>query len=73
MATDYKFEGWVGRDASAAQGNMKWMDFEPKKWEETDVDIKVTHAGVCGTDIHVLRSGWVSSLILSFYSQDTCF
>ncbi|KAK0386885.1 hypothetical protein NLU13_5198 [Sarocladium strictum] len=58
MTTDYKFEGWVGEDEKAAQGNMKWTEFEPKKWEETDIDIRITHSGICGSDIHVLRSGW---------------
>ena len=37
---------------------MKWQEFEPKAWEETDVDIRVTHCGMCGSDLHVLRSGW---------------
>lgn len=60
MSLDYKFEGWVGKDVSAAQGNMVWEEFEPKRWEETDVDIRVTHVGICATDIHTLRSGWVS-------------
>ncbi|KAJ9144163.1 Zinc-binding dehydrogenase [Pleurostoma richardsiae] len=55
---NYKFEGWLGRDKSSAEGNMVWSEFEPKPWEETDVDIKITHSGVCGSDIHVLRSGW---------------
>lgn len=61
MATDYKFEGWVGTDPSAAQGNMVWKGYEPKVWEETDVDIKITHSGICGSDIHTLRAGWVRS------------
>ncbi|KAK3938844.1 chaperonin 10-like protein [Diplogelasinospora grovesii] len=56
--TDYKFEGWLGYDPSSAEGNMKWGEFEPKPWEETDVDIKITHCGICGSDIHTLRSGW---------------
>jgi hypothetical protein len=56
---DYKFEGWQALDAKAAEGNMVWKEFEPKKWEETDVDIKITHSGICGSDIHTLRSGWV--------------
>lgn len=60
MSTDYKFEGWVGLDASSADGNMVWKEFEPKPWEETDVDIKITHSGICGSDIHTLRAGWVS-------------
>ncbi|KFA61074.1 hypothetical protein S40285_06343 [Stachybotrys chlorohalonatus IBT 40285] len=57
-AHDYKFEGWLGHDEHAAEGNMVWGDFDPKPWEETDVDIQVTHSGVCGTDIHTLRNGW---------------
>ncbi|GJC96746.1 cinnamyl alcohol dehydrogenase [Colletotrichum higginsianum] len=56
--TDYKFEGWLGLDKSAADGNMVWREFEPKPWEETDVDLRVTHSGICGTDLHTLRSGW---------------
>ncbi|KAI9810254.1 MAG: hypothetical protein M1827_006388 [Pycnora praestabilis] len=58
MSTDYKFQGWMGLDKTAVDGNMKWQSFEPKLWEETDVDIKVTHCGICGSDIHTLRSGW---------------
>ncbi|RHZ49202.1 hypothetical protein CDV55_102481 [Aspergillus turcosus] len=57
-ATDYKFEGWLGLDKDAAKGNMVWKEFTPKAWEETDVDIKITHSGICGSDLHTLRSGW---------------
>lgn len=38
---------------------MVWQEFEPKEWEDTNIDIKVTHSGICGTDLHTLRSGWV--------------
>lgn len=58
MATDYKFEGWLGLDPYAADGNMKWGEFEPKKWSEDDVDIQITHCGICGSDLHTLSSGW---------------
>ncbi|KAL2128080.1 hypothetical protein VTI74DRAFT_9759 [Chaetomium olivicolor] len=57
-SSDYKFEGWLGLDPSAAQGKMQWGEFEPKPWEENDVDIKITHCGICGSDLHTLRSGW---------------
>jgi alcohol dehydrogenase (NADP+) len=57
-AQDYKFEGWLGLDASSADGKMQWKEFQPKEWEETDIDIKVTHCGICGSDLHTLRSGW---------------
>ncbi|KAJ6016643.1 NADP-dependent alcohol dehydrogenase 7 [Penicillium sp. IBT 35674x] len=57
-STDYKFEGWMGLDKESAKGNMVWQQFEPKPWEETDIDMRVTHCGICGSDMHTLRSGW---------------
>ena len=39
MSTDYKFEGWVGLDANAAKGNMVWQAYEPKAFQETDIDV----------------------------------
>lgn len=59
MSINYKFEGWVGEDASSVEGHLVWKEFQPKQWEETDVDIKITHCGVCASDLHTLRSGWV--------------
>ena len=56
--SSYKFEGWLGQDPSSAKGNMTWGEFEPKKWEEDDVDIEISHCGVCGSDVHTLSSGW---------------
>ncbi len=54
-----EFEGWLGVDKSAVKGNMKWGKFEPKKWAEDDVDIEISHCGVCGSDMHTLSSGWM--------------
>ncbi|KAI5365251.1 Putative alcohol dehydrogenase, zinc-type, GroES-like superfamily, NAD(P)-binding domain superfamily [Septoria linicola] len=58
MASETKFEGWVGLDADSVNGNMKWQTYEAKTWEESDVDIEISHCGVCGSDLHTLRSGW---------------
>jgi alcohol dehydrogenase (NADP+) len=58
MSNDYKFEGWMAFDKDSVHGKMVWQPYEPKPFEETDVDIKVTHCGICGSDIHHLRSGW---------------
>lgn len=55
---NYEFQGWLGLDKNAAKGQMKWDKFEPKPFEETDVDIEISHCGICGSDIHVLRAGW---------------
>lgn len=57
LSTGYKFRGWLGLDADSANGNMVWGEYEPKPFETTDVDIKITHCGVCGSDIYHLRSG----------------
>lgn len=59
-ANNYKFEGWLGLDSDSINGKMVWGDFEPKEFEETDIDIQITHSGMCGSDVHTLRSGWVS-------------
>lgn len=58
MNTDYKFQGWLGHDPKSSEGNMEWELYEPKKWSEDDVDIEISHCGICGSDLHTLRSGW---------------
>ena len=60
MNAPYKFQGWMGLDKGSTQGKMVWQEYEPKTWTEDDVDIKITHYGICGSDLHILRSGWVS-------------
>lgn len=50
-----KFQGWVSHSATSP---LVFTQYEPKTFAATDVDIKITHCGVCGTDIHTLRSGW---------------
>ncbi|KAL5116284.1 hypothetical protein ACEQ8H_005842 [Pleosporales sp. CAS-2024a] len=57
-ASNSEFQGWVAHDPSAAEGNMKWGGFTPKTFEETDIEMDISHCGVCGSDIHTLRSGW---------------
>lgn len=49
------FHGWVAHDAKSP---LEYTSYEPKPFTETDIEISVTHCGICGTDIHTLRSGW---------------
>ncbi|KAF7196272.1 NADP-dependent alcohol dehydrogenase 6 [Pseudocercospora fuligena] len=58
MASDQAFEGWCGLAPDAAQGKMVWQGYEPKPFEDQDVDIEIDCCGICGSDVHVLRSGW---------------
>lgn len=58
-----QFQGWLAHDKNSI-GNLQWGSFEPKPWEETDVDIRITHCGICGSDLHTLSSGWVCVFLL---------
>lgn len=69
MSTDYKFSGWMGLDKESVKGKMVWQEYEPKTWTEDDIDIKITHCGICGSDLHTLRSGWVSFRVLLVLNQ----
>lgn len=48
---------WPRRILTSKQGT-----FTPKKWTENDVDIEISHCGICGSDMHTLKS--VCSLCL---------
>lgn len=48
MSAPYKFQGWMGLDKESIKGKMVWQEYEPKTWTEDDVDIKITHCGICG-------------------------
>jgi len=58
MSSETQFQGWLGKDKDAVNGKMEWGQFEPKKWTEDDVDIEISHCGICGSDLHTLKSGW---------------
>lgn len=58
MSSEPQFNGWVAHDTSAAKGNMSWGAYTPKPFSEDDVDIEISHCGVCGSDVHTLSSGW---------------
>lgn len=51
-----------GCDIFQVNGNLKWEEYEPKKWTDDDVEIKITHCGICASDLHTLRSGWGPTL-----------
>ncbi|EJD05564.1 GroES-like protein [Fomitiporia mediterranea MF3/22] len=57
MAMQKTFKGYAVCDAKK-WSDFSVVDFPAKKWEETDVEIAITHCGVCGSDVHTLTSGW---------------
>ncbi|KAJ5757115.1 uncharacterized protein N7511_007297 [Penicillium nucicola] len=49
------FKGWV---STSAKTPLTYTTYTPKPFEPTDIEITITHCGICGTDIHTLSSGW---------------
>ncbi|PYH90373.1 GroES-like protein [Aspergillus ellipticus CBS 707.79] len=49
------FHGWVSDSPTTP---LTLTTFTPKPFAETDIEIRITHCGICGTDLHTLRSGW---------------
>ena len=41
--------------------DLKVTSFEPKIFGPDDVEIAITHCGVCGSDLHTLKQGWGES------------
>lgn len=35
---DYKFEGWGAFGKDSIKGNLEWFEYEPKKFDEGDID-----------------------------------
>ncbi|KAG2768901.1 hypothetical protein PC129_g23759 [Phytophthora cactorum] len=54
-ATPRTFNGYAAFDQT---GECKPWQFEPRPLGAEDVEIKVTHCGICGSDVHTLDSGW---------------
>jgi alcohol dehydrogenase (NADP+) len=40
------------------KGELKSFNYTPRQLGERDVDVRITHCGICGTDIHIIDSGW---------------
>ncbi|KAK9897902.1 putative alcohol dehydrogenase [Cystobasidium minutum MCA 4210] len=52
------FTGWCAVDEKAADGGLVSKPFEPKPWDEDDVEMKVLYCGICGSDYSWLSSEW---------------
>ncbi|KAK4976742.1 hypothetical protein LTR42_002787 [Elasticomyces elasticus] len=57
MASTTSFVG-LGAKSSGSWQKLEKIEFEPKQFEDHDVDIRVQYCGVCGSDIHTLSGGW---------------
>ncbi|RSH94429.1 hypothetical protein EHS25_004232 [Saitozyma podzolica] len=60
MSSDsqYTFQGWAARDNDDYKGSLKLQSFDPKPWDEDDVDVRIMYCGICGSDVHVLSGAF---------------
>ncbi|KAL2831315.1 Afadin and alpha-actinin-binding-domain-containing protein [Aspergillus pseudoustus] len=49
---------WVAHDPKSP---LTHEPFTPKPFEETDIEVQISHCGICGSDVHTIRSGWAPS------------
>ena len=41
--------------------DLNITEFKPKTFQPDDVEVAITHCGVCGSDVHTLKQGWGES------------
>ncbi|KAI9258785.1 chaperonin 10-like protein [Phascolomyces articulosus] len=55
VADNDSFYGW----ACPGKGQpLEWRQLPLKTFQDDDVEIKITHCGICATDLHVMNSDW---------------
>ncbi|KAH9831477.1 GroES-like protein [Rhodofomes roseus] len=61
MQTMVEFKGYALTNTNRAEWtSLEVVPFIPKKFEDDDVELAITHCGLCGSDIHIVRQGWGS-------------
>ncbi|KAI0660682.1 GroES-like protein [Cubamyces menziesii] len=55
-----EFKGYAMTDPSA-WSDLKIVSFQPKTFGPEDVELAITHCGVCGSDLHILNQSWGES------------
>ncbi|EED77109.1 predicted protein [Postia placenta Mad-698-R] len=60
MSTQVEFKGYALTDPKR-WSDLEVVSFKPKTFKSDDVEIAITHCGVCGSDVHTLTQGWGES------------
>jgi len=57
MASELTWKGYAVHDTKKYT-ELKLIDFKPKEFGDLDIDIAISHCGVCGSDCHTVTGGW---------------
>ncbi|EED77281.1 predicted protein [Postia placenta Mad-698-R] len=60
MSPEIEFKGYALTER-CEWNDLKLISFQPKIFQPEDVEIAITHCGVCGSDVHTLTQGWGES------------
>ncbi|KAF9085034.1 hypothetical protein BGX27_003639, partial [Mortierella sp. AM989] len=52
--TSVTINGW----ASTGTATLKEFSYHPRPLGPKDVEVEISHCGICGSDIHTITSGW---------------
>jgi len=53
--SEHSFEAWA---AYLPKGAIKPFKYDPRALGPDDVEIKITHCGICASDLHQIDNGW---------------
>lgn len=48
------FHGW----ASTGKGTLEPFDYHPRSLGPKDVEVEISHCGICGSDVHTINGEW---------------
>ncbi|CAG8529016.1 1468_t:CDS:2 [Ambispora gerdemannii] len=51
-------EEFYGYAAFSKESGLKLYSYTPKPLGDEDVEVGISHCGICGSDLHTMRSGW---------------
>ncbi|KAI8145723.1 chaperonin 10-like protein [Fennellomyces sp. T-0311] len=54
-STEDTFHGWA---CPGKHKPLEWTELPLKRFQDDDVELAVTHCGICGSDLHTMDSGW---------------
>ncbi|PCH43599.1 GroES-like protein [Wolfiporia cocos MD-104 SS10] len=60
MSPTLEFKGYALTDRKQ-WSDLTVTEIKPKTFQPDDVEIAITHCGVCGSDVHTLTQGWGES------------
>ncbi|PVU87444.1 hypothetical protein BB559_006051 [Furculomyces boomerangus] len=55
MSSETKFNAWA---AYASKEPLKPFQYVPRPLGPSDIEIKISHCGICGSDLHTIESDW---------------